>query len=95
MQALGLLALRPGHWLGVGQGSEGLVAPGRQQQLPFKVAPKAFALGEPGTEVTEAESLVLQGAQGRETGLPLVMATPYLAIGAQGSFYFNKVPNTL
>ena len=31
---------------------------------------------------------------GAETGSLLVMATPrYVATGAQGSFYFNKVPN--
>jgi hypothetical protein len=55
LQALGLLALRSYNRLGVGQGGEGLVALGRQQQ-PLKVTPKAFALGASPKEVVEAGS---------------------------------------
>jgi hypothetical protein len=69
LQALGLLSLRPGHRPGVGQGSEGLVALGRQQQS-LKVTPKAFALGASPKEVVEADSVVLQGAWGRGHGQP-------------------------
>jgi len=69
LQALGLLSLRPGHRLGVGQGSEGLVALGRQQQS-LKVTPKAFALGASAQQIVEAESVVLQGAWGGGHGQP-------------------------
>src|SRR5215218_8063824 len=52
LQALGLLSLRPSHRLGVGQGSEGLVALSRQQQS-LKVTPKAFALGASAQQIVE------------------------------------------
>jgi len=64
LQALGLLVLRPGRRLGVGQSGEGLVALGRKQQA-FEVAAEAFALGTSAEEVVEAGGLLLQGTWGR------------------------------
>jgi hypothetical protein len=94
LQALRFLALRPNHRLGVGQGGEGLVAFGGQQE-PLKIASETFTLGASVKEIVKACCVLFQrtggGLYGQSSGhggISSLCAT----IGAQRFSYFNKVP---
>src|SRR5215218_3210870 len=94
LQALRFPSLGSDHGLGVGQGGEGLVAFGRQQE-PLKIASETFTLGASVKEIVKACCVLFQrtgsGLYGQSSGhggISSLCAT----IGAQRFSYFNKVP---